>query len=302
MTQFYNYVRDCAQLMRLPAMFTVCSNVIAAYWVATHYWGDANHSVSHFEFYPFVLTLFASLCLYHGGMVLNDCFDLEVDRKERPDRPLPSGKIAIRHAWCFGWGLLSFGVLLALLVSFKTALIALILALAIVAYDGGPRQGWKAAINMGFCRYLNWIMAMSAVGLDWQLAVIPIPLLFYIIALSRISQEEAEAADRKVLVGAGVMVLIAVGVWGAAFIGGLFQGIFAIIALLVGLAFLSRAFFRVYQSFSPVTLQAVVGLLVLGVIPLDALLLASTGHVIVALLLLLLLLPGKWLARFLYVS
>ena len=302
MTQLFNNVRNFAQLMRLPAMFTVFSNIIAAYWIASYYWADASFSLSSIELPPFLLTVLSSLCLYHGGMVLNDCFDLDVDRKERPDRPLPAGRIAITHAWLFGWVLLFSGVLFALFVSVQTTLIAVVLALAIIAYDGGPRQGWKAAINMGLCRYLNWLLALSAVSLDWQLAVIPIPLLLYIVALSRISQEEAEAADRKVLVGAGLMILLAVTVWITAFINGIFQGVFAIIALLLGVVFLGRAFFRVYQSFSPATLQAVVGLLVLGVIPLDALLLASTGHVIAALLLLLLLLPGKWLARFLYVS
>ena len=35
----------------------------------------------------------ASTLLYWSGMVWNDYFDLEQDRKERPGRPLASGRI-----------------------------------------------------------------------------------------------------------------------------------------------------------------------------------------------------------------
>ena len=33
-------------------------------------------------------------CLYAAGMVLNDAFDAELDARERPERPIPSGRIS----------------------------------------------------------------------------------------------------------------------------------------------------------------------------------------------------------------
>ena len=42
--------------------------------------------------------LVASGCLYTAGMVLNDVFDYEIDRHERPFRPLPSGRISLGAA------------------------------------------------------------------------------------------------------------------------------------------------------------------------------------------------------------
>ena len=35
----------------------------------------------------------AVLLLYMAGLILNDVADIEIDRRERPDRPLPSGRV-----------------------------------------------------------------------------------------------------------------------------------------------------------------------------------------------------------------
>jgi len=295
-------LRDYAQLMRLPAMFTVISNVSAACLVAAAYWGSTAGETGAVRALPFLLTLLASLCLYHGGMVLNDCWDLEADRSERPDRPLPSGAVRVRAAWFLGWGLLVSGPVLACLVSVQTFVIAAVLALAVVAYDRGQRQGWLAAVNMGACRYLNWIMAISAVGIDWKLALVPIPVFLYVVAVTLISQQEAHAANRRVLMMAGALLAAAALVWLAWFGVGLFSDIVGAIALMVALAYLVRRFAALYGDFSTASVQALVSALLYGIIPMDALFVASTGQHLAALLVLSLILPGKWLGRFLYIS
>jgi hypothetical protein len=55
----------------------------------------------------------ASACLYAGGVVLNDFFDRKVDVVERPERPLPSGRVPPAHAAWLGSVLLSLGILSA---------------------------------------------------------------------------------------------------------------------------------------------------------------------------------------------
>jgi len=295
-------LRAYAQLMRLPAMFTIVSNVVAAYLVAAAYWASAAGGAGAVQALPLGLTLLASLCLYHGGMVLNDCWDLETDRSERPERPLPSGAVRVRAAWILGWGLLVSGPALAYLVSVQTFVIAAVLALAIVAYDRGPRQGWLAAVNMGACRYLNWIMAISAVRMDWMLALLPIPVFLYVVALTRISQEEADAGNRGILTMAGTLLAAAALCWLLWFGIGLFSDGAGAIALIVALAYLVRRFVALHRDFSTSAVQAMVSTLLYGIIPMDALFLASTGQHLAALLVLLLMLPGKWLGRFLYIS
>ena len=99
-------LHDYAQLVRLPALPTaladICLGALAAAPCPRHW-------------LPFGLLLVASACLYMGGMVWNDFFDVEQDKRERPFRPIPSGKISRREAGLFGAALLAGGVLAALL-------------------------------------------------------------------------------------------------------------------------------------------------------------------------------------------
>ncbi|MDA0802231.1 MAG: UbiA family prenyltransferase [Planctomycetota bacterium] len=48
--------------------------------------------------------------LYWGGMAMNGAVDVAVDARERPDRPIPSGRIPLRTAWVLTVVLLVSGV------------------------------------------------------------------------------------------------------------------------------------------------------------------------------------------------
>lgn len=66
-----------------------------------------------------VWLVLATLGLYGGGVVLNDVFDAHLDAVERPERPIPSGRVPLRHAALLGAGLLICGVAAAAFFSFK---------------------------------------------------------------------------------------------------------------------------------------------------------------------------------------
>src|SRR5260221_5161314 len=90
-----------AQLLRLPNVFTAFGDILLGTLVTGALLAQPLASG---------LLLAASGCLYCSGMVWNDFFDLDVDRMERPFRPLPSGKIAKRTAGLLAAILLLFGV------------------------------------------------------------------------------------------------------------------------------------------------------------------------------------------------
>src|SRR5207249_7913430 len=83
---------------------------------------------------PGLWLLPASACLYLGGMALNDYFDREVDARERPGRPIPSGSVPPALAAALGGGLLVAGVGAAALAG--SFALAGLLAIAILSYDG----------------------------------------------------------------------------------------------------------------------------------------------------------------------
>lgn len=153
----------------------------------------------------------ATIGLYGGGVAFNDVFDAELDRKERPERPIPSGEVSVTKAALMAGILLSVGVLAAWQVSRLSGFIALVIAVLAVLYDAwGKHQLIFGPINMGLCRSGNLLLGVSAVplmvGEVWYLGLIP---LVYIAAITMISRGEVHGKNRKALKGGiGMYVVI----------------------------------------------------------------------------------------------
>src|SRR5262245_11688825 len=101
-----HHLRAYAQLVRLPNIFIALANICLGALV--------TQSLPQ-NWLPFACLLLASACLYSSGMVWNDFFDLSQDKRERPFRPLPSGRITTRSAAFFGTGLVTAGIAFAVL-------------------------------------------------------------------------------------------------------------------------------------------------------------------------------------------
>src|SRR5207248_61292 len=119
--------------------------------------------------------------LYLSGIVLNDVFDTEIDAREQPARPIPSGRVSFRVAAAVGWGLLIAGVLVAWYLSFnvndwRPGAVATLLAVCILLYDGGLKRTRLAPIVMGECRLLNVLLGMSLMVIPWGKAEVTIAI------------------------------------------------------------------------------------------------------------------------------
>jgi len=71
------------------------------------------------------------ICAY--SMSVNDIYDMEVDRVNRPDRPVPSGRISVREASRFSVAMLAAGMACAFL-SFIPLAIAIAIAYAFLSW------------------------------------------------------------------------------------------------------------------------------------------------------------------------
>src|SRR5262245_12972329 len=71
---------------------------------------------------PFALML-ASLCVYHGGMALNDWADREADARDGRPRPIPTGAISAGTALLLALVLLVLGPGIAFLVAPRAGLV-----------------------------------------------------------------------------------------------------------------------------------------------------------------------------------
>jgi geranylgeranylglycerol-phosphate geranylgeranyltransferase len=82
----------------------------------------------------FLVMLFASLggaCIGAGGMVINDYFDIEIDKINKPHRPLASGAIAPYDALMFYGGISGIGLIMSA-YSTRTALIIAFIAVPVI--------------------------------------------------------------------------------------------------------------------------------------------------------------------------
>lgn len=290
-----------AALVRLPNLFTAPPDVLLGAALAEA--AGANPSPSNVA-----IVAVASMFLYAGGTTLNDYFDADVDAEERPERPIPSGRVVRRTALALGVGLLSAGTLVAAGTTASAGGIAALIAVTVLLYDGVLKGGSMGFLAMGSARGLNVLLGVAgAAGLGalppWAW-IVPVAIVAYIAAVTFMAAEEAGGADRSsVVVAAGGAALAAVAVpitlvmastdaleagLGVAFAAGF-------------LTWTGRALLGAYRDPVPETIGPAVGTCVLGLIVLDAAF-ATIGGVNWSVLALAFLLPAVGLARVFDVS
>src|SRR5215207_2285224 len=181
-------VRQYLLLIRVPNLFTVPSNILAGYFATIT---TANADVDQL-----LSLIVSSVLLYVSGIVLNDYFDINVDRKERPSRPLASGRITKRSALLLAVISIVAGNILALSVSWTSFIISGSLTLVIFAYNYRlKRNAISNPLAMGLARFLNVVLGGSpALGLvltnDLILFFVGYCLFLYIAAISLLSRKE----------------------------------------------------------------------------------------------------------------
>jgi len=201
-------VLEWIRLLRLPNQATAVADVLAGWlivsqarslqWPAPAAWW----------------AIAAGACFYAAGMVLNDVFDLDIDRAERPERPLPRGAINAGTAATVGMTLLTAGAAAACAAAFVSgfpavALVGAGLTAAVWLYDRhAKRTPWGPGV-MGACRGLNWLLGMTAAGgptapHEWLL---PIGMGIYVAGITLYARDEAGSIRVPTLVAGAVLML-----------------------------------------------------------------------------------------------
>lgn len=221
---------------------------------------------------PLAWLLLATTGLYGGGVVFNDVFDAELDAKERPERPIPSGRASRQSAIWLGSLLLFCGVIAALQVSVLSAILAAAIAFAALFYDAfGKHNAFFGPLNMGACRGGNLLLGISAVPAmveqNWFLTLIPIA---YIAAITAISRGEVHGGKART----GILALILVSaVIGGILALGLLPNYQVIAALPFVILFAARVlppFIKAVREPTPEQIKTAVKAGVLSLIILDA--------------------------------
>ncbi|WP_433263327.1 SCO3242 family prenyltransferase [Micromonospora vinacea] len=141
---------DLAELVRAPAALSVPGDVIAG--------AAAAGALS-----PRTPALAgASVLLYWAGMAANDWADRRLDAEERPERPIPSGRVTPAAAVGLAAGLTAAGVGLAAAVGGRrAAALAVPLAATIWGYDLLAKNTAAGPAVMAACRGLDVLLGAS---------------------------------------------------------------------------------------------------------------------------------------------
>lgn len=192
-------IKSYLQLTRPANLVTAVADILAGMAIAQFTFSD---------FSPHWLIL-STLGLYGGGVVMNDVFDAKLDALERPERPIPSGRVSLASAAALGISLLVLGIFAATIYSFQSGIIAATVALLTVIYNRfAKHHAFLGPLTMGMCRGGNLILGMSVFPESFQkwgwVAVLPIA---YIFAITMISQDEVHGGKKRTLYIAALLYL-----------------------------------------------------------------------------------------------
>lgn len=215
------------QLIRLPLLPSTLGNICL---------GALCAGISESDSTTFILLLISSGFLYSSGMAWNDYFDAKIDGMERPERPIPSGRISSKIAGVFAFTLMITGIAFALIAESLRAfsgwsiLITLLISFFILAYDAGGKNFFFGPVLMGACRFFNVLLGWSVVVSQpsqfgfidffngWSLLLYPFPAIaflqagivgVYIAGVTWFAKNEAIQSDRISLLLASSLILLA---------------------------------------------------------------------------------------------
>lgn len=176
------YLRTLLVLGRASNLPTVWSNCLAGWLIS------GGGSIG-----ALLLLCAGATALYIGGMYLNDAFDVEFDRLNRSERPIPSGAISVGDVWGYGLSWLGLGMVLVYFFNTTTFALAIALVFSILLYDAVHKAITFSPIIMAACRFFLFLMAASvgANGVTGLAVWTALSLAFYIVGLSYVARSES---------------------------------------------------------------------------------------------------------------
>ncbi len=93
----------------LPPLLGILSGAICAYGSAHN--PDPARRVTGAVLFTVILGSICASAMNAASNIVNQIADLEIDRKNKPGRPLVTGEVTIRSSWKIAWALYAFSIL-----------------------------------------------------------------------------------------------------------------------------------------------------------------------------------------------
>jgi 4-hydroxybenzoate polyprenyltransferase len=177
---------DLLELVRAPAALTVLGDALVGALSAGRRPGGRTAALA-----------VSSSCLYTAGMAINDYADADLDARERPERPIPSGRVSRGTALGVGAALTAVGVGAAFAAGRASGVVSLALTAALWSYDLVFKNTAAGPAVMALCRGLD--VLMGGAGPGWRGAVVPAAgIALHTLAVTAVSRGEVTGTTTTV--------------------------------------------------------------------------------------------------------
>ena len=303
--------RQYITLVRLPNIFTAVSNILPGYCIIVT---AISFSFTNANLLYLAGLMVTSSLLYMTGIVLNDYFDIEIDKKERPTRPLPSGNVSKRKALIIAISSTIAANVISLAISWMSFVFALILTAIIIAYDSRLKHKTiTGPVTMSLARFVNVILGASPAfpmlllsrESITMLLFIATTLFIYILLISILSKKEVSGkVTRLNIIFSFAIVFVVITSISIAGLIGIFQTVvFVNLALFSAVMIITLiSVLRGHASLGPVYIQNSIRNMIISIIILDSAFVSGIIGLQYGLATLLLTIPSILLARKLYTT
>lgn len=195
-----NFFFNALILSRFSNLPTVWTNVLVAWTINS----SASQTlkiipeISTFEFFngsTFLFLILGSSLIYAGGCTLNDAFDENFDKRNNPQRPLPSGSISIKQVWLLGGIEISLGTFFLINLAGCDLTWVALLVFVVILYDIVHKKWTGGIVLMGLCRLFLWLSAATCMEnsqIAPQTLIWGIVLMCFIIGISSFARSESK--------------------------------------------------------------------------------------------------------------
>jgi 4-hydroxybenzoate polyprenyltransferase len=184
-------------------------DILAGYFVTT------TNNLTLVNYQNILILVFSSIFLYIGGLITNDLFDIKIDKIERPNRPLVSGKIKESTIILLSILFFGTGIFLAFLLTFATIVVSIVLVIMILLYNYRLKNGKLRPFLMGGIRALNVIYGSTTTYIFFtttnydffetsfintttnNLLIVSFAIFFHIFTLTLLSKRETENENKQ---------------------------------------------------------------------------------------------------------
>ncbi|MDE1818433.1 MAG: UbiA family prenyltransferase [Thaumarchaeota archaeon] len=182
-------IKNYLQLVRVPGIFTVFTNILLGFLAVQ------KTNTDWFFLGPLLV---ASGFLFLAGTTLNDYFDYNIDARERPNRPLPSGAIPRKTALYLGLAFLAGANISSAIVGIQSLVLSLVITALVVSYNVKLKKIPVIGIlNISSIRFLNVILGTTVVAFSVQVIWFAVPVAIFVAGISILAKTETMLSSKK---------------------------------------------------------------------------------------------------------